>query len=58
MDGAVVGAGSLWPTPIRELDSGVPLLATTGDGDFCIAVHFFPFDQLFRVCLMVLLLLC
>jgi hypothetical protein len=21
MDGAVVGAGSLWPTPIRELDS-------------------------------------
>jgi len=31
MDGAVVGAGSLWPTPIRELDSRVPLLATTGD---------------------------
>jgi hypothetical protein len=43
LDGAVVGAGSLWPTPIRELDSGVPLLATTGDGDFCIAVHFFSF---------------
>jgi len=31
MDGAVVGAGSQWPTPIRELDSRVPLLATTGD---------------------------
>jgi hypothetical protein len=30
MDGAVVGAGSLGPTPIRELESRDRLLATAG----------------------------
>jgi hypothetical protein len=58
MDGAVVGAGSLWPTPIRELESR-DLFWLLQETEFsALLCIFFPFDQLFRVCLMVIMLLC
>ncbi len=55
MDGALVGAGSLWPQ-MRELDTGVPL--STNETEFCALLCIFLLSISSFVCLMVLLLWC
>jgi hypothetical protein len=50
MDGAVVGAGSLWPTPIRELDILVPLLGYNRRLSFLHCCAFFSLSISSFVC--------